>query len=166
LEGPSNGREEVYMYQPHGFQVLGKEHLVCRLKKALCGLKQAPKAWYINIDRYLDEQGFQQSPSDSNMYVKRVGNDIILLVICLDIIITGSEESDIKQIKSNMSKTFDMIDLGLLLYCLGVEVWKKGSNIFFSQTKYVRSLLERFKMTDCKISSTPMEKGMKTCSQD
>jgi hypothetical protein len=39
--------EEVYMYQPQGFQVPRMEHLVCRLKKALYGLKQAPWAWYI-----------------------------------------------------------------------------------------------------------------------
>jgi hypothetical protein len=100
--------EEVYMYQPQGFQVPGKEHLVCRLKKALYGLKQAPQAWYIKIDRYLDEQGFQQSPSNSNLYIKSVGNDIILLVIYVDdIIIIGSEASVIEQIKSNMSKYFD-----------------------------------------------------------
>ena len=97
--------EEVYMYQPHGFQVSWEEHLVCRLKKALYGLKQAPKAWYIKIDRYLDEQGFQRSPSDSNMYVKRVGNNIIILVIYFDdIIIIGSEASAITQIKCNMCK--------------------------------------------------------------
>ena len=88
--------EEVYMYQPQGFQVSGKEYLVCKLKKALYGLKQAPRAWYIKIDRYLDEQGFQRSPSDSNMYVKRVGNNIIILVIYVDdIIITGSQASAI-----------------------------------------------------------------------
>jgi hypothetical protein len=46
------------MYQPHGFKVSRKEHLVCRLKKALYGLKKAPSAWYIKIDRYLDEHGF------------------------------------------------------------------------------------------------------------
>jgi hypothetical protein len=40
-------QEEVYMYQPQGFQVLGQEHVVCRLKKALYGLMQAPRAWYI-----------------------------------------------------------------------------------------------------------------------
>jgi hypothetical protein len=100
-------------------------------------------AWYIKIDRYLDEQGFQWSPSDSNLYVKSIGNDIILLVIYVDdIIITGSEASAIEQIKSNMSKAFDMTDLGLLHYCLGVEVWQTCSNIFVSQTKYARSLLD------------------------
>jgi hypothetical protein len=69
------------------------------------------------------------------MYVKRVGNDIILLVIYVDdIIITCSDKSVIKHIKSNMSKIFDMTDLCLLHYCLGVEVWKTCSNIFVSQT--------------------------------
>ena len=38
--------EEVYIRQPEGFIVLGKEHSVCRLKKSLYGLKQAPRRWY------------------------------------------------------------------------------------------------------------------------
>lgn len=50
--------EGVYMYQLHSFQVLGKEHLICRLKKPLYGLKQGPRAWHIKIDKYLDEQVF------------------------------------------------------------------------------------------------------------
>lgn len=129
-------------------------------------MKQAPRAGYIKIDRYLDEQGFQRSPSDSTTYVKRVGNDIILLVIYVDdIVVTGSEEKAIEHIKNNISKDFDMTDLGLLHYCLGVEFWKTGSSVFISQSKYVRGSLDRFKMTDCKISSTPMEKGLKLSAQ-
>jgi hypothetical protein len=92
--------ENVYMYQSQGFQVPRSKHLVCKLMKALYGLKWAPRAWYIKIDRYLDKQGSQRSPSHSNMYVKSVGNDIILLVIYInDIIIIGSELSVIEQIK-------------------------------------------------------------------
>jgi hypothetical protein len=56
LNGDLN--EVVYMCQPEGFQVAGKDHLVFKLKKALYGLKQAPMAWYIKIDRYLVQQGF------------------------------------------------------------------------------------------------------------
>ena len=78
-----------------------------------------------------------------------------------DIIITGSEEDAITWIKSNMSRAFDMTDLGLLHYCLGVEVWQTGRSIFVLLAKYVRSLLDKFRMEDCKISCTPMEKGMK-----
>ena len=50
--------EEVYMQQPEGFEVKGKEKLVCRLDKALYGLKQAPHAWYIKIDEHLRGSGF------------------------------------------------------------------------------------------------------------
>jgi hypothetical protein len=82
-----------------------------------------------------------------------------------DIIITGSEEDAIAWIKSNMSRAFDMTNLDLLHYCLGVEVWKIGSNIFVSQAKYARSLLDKFRMEDYKISPTPMEKGLKLSSK-
>ena len=54
-----------------------------------------------------------------------------------------------------------MKDLGLLHYCFGVEVWQIGNNIFVSQTKYAKSLLDKFRMTICKILSTVMEKGLK-----
>jgi hypothetical protein len=72
-----------------------------------------------------------------------------------------THESAKEYIKSNMSKTFDMTDLGFLHYYLCVEVWKTCSSVFVSQTKYARSLLDKFKMTNWKISSTPMEKGSK-----
>jgi hypothetical protein len=111
---------------------------------------------------YLDGQGFQQSPSNSNLYVISVGNDIILLVIYVDnTIITGSEASAIEQIESNISKDLDMTNLNLLHQCLKVEVWQTGSSMFFSQTKHAKSLFDMFKMTYCKISFIPMEKGLK-----
>ena len=78
-----------------------------------------------------------------------------------NVIITDSEESGIKQIKFKMNKDFDMTYLGLLNYCLDVEVWKTGSNIFVPKTKYGKIFLDKFRMRDCKLSSTPMEKGLK-----
>jgi hypothetical protein len=65
-----------------------------------------------------------------------------------DIIIIGTEEDAITWIKSNMSRAFEMTDLGLLQYCLGVEVWQTWSNIFVSQEKYAKSLLDKFRMED------------------
>lgn len=117
-------QEEVYMTQPHGFKVVRKEHRVCNLLKALYGLKQAPRAWYIKIDQYLVDHGFQHSPSDSNLYVKHFGDDILFLVVCVDdLIITGSSTHLIVAIKQDLCQAFDMTDLGLLHYCLGIEVW-------------------------------------------
>lgn len=54
-----------------------------------------------------------------------------------------------------------MTDLGLMHYCLGVEVWQQSSGIFISQSKYARALLDKFRMQDCKPASIPMEKGLK-----
>ena len=88
---------EIYKYHPQRIEVLGNECFFCRLMNPLYGLKQAPKAWYIKIDKYLVEQGFQWSPLDANLYIKRSGNDIILLVIYVDdMIIIGSETNMIE----------------------------------------------------------------------
>ena len=48
--------EEIYMEQPEGFLVKGKEDYVCRLKKSLYGLKQAPRQWYFKFDSVMGEQ--------------------------------------------------------------------------------------------------------------
>ena len=52
--------EEVYIEQPDGFILGNDPNLVCRLKNALFGLKQAPRAWYYHLDKYLHQQGFQK----------------------------------------------------------------------------------------------------------
>ena len=49
--------KEIYMEQPEGFLVKGKEDYVCRLKKSLYGLKQAPRQWYLKFDSVMGEQG-------------------------------------------------------------------------------------------------------------
>eukprot|EP00253_Pinus_taeda_P032159 PITA_32159 len=68
-------------------------------------------------------------------------------------------------IKQDLCNTFDMTYLGLLHYCLGVEVWHTEKNIFLSKSKYARSLVDRFKMQDCKLATTPMEPGLKLSAQ-
>ena len=140
-------QEEVYMMQPSGFEVAGQEHKVYKLVKALYGLKQAPRAWYMKIDKYLTDHGFQRSPSDSNLYIKHVGDDVLFIVVYVDdLIITGSSTYLIAEIKQDLCSTFDMTDLGLLHYCLGIEVWQTEYSIFLSQSKYARSLLDKFRM--------------------
>ena len=79
------------MMQPPGFKVANQSQKVCRLVKALYGLKQAPRAWYMQIDKYLTDHGFQRSPSDANLYIKHIGDDILFVVVYVDdLIITGS----------------------------------------------------------------------------
>jgi hypothetical protein len=56
--------EDVYMIQPDGFAEKGKEHLVCRLKKSIYGLKQASRQWYLKFDQVVASFGFKEIASD------------------------------------------------------------------------------------------------------
>ena len=60
--------EEVYVEQPQGYEVPGQEHKVYRLKKALYGLKKAPRAWYNQNDSHLIQNGFHRSESELTLY--------------------------------------------------------------------------------------------------
>jgi hypothetical protein len=123
-------QEEVYIEQPLGFEVHGRESHVCRLKKALYGLKQAPSAWYSRIDAYLQQLGFEKSEADPNLYFIVVGEDpLILLLYVDDLFITGAERL-INSCKESLASEFEMIDIGLMHYFLGLEVWQAPEHIF------------------------------------
>jgi hypothetical protein len=97
--------------------------LVCRLKKALYGLKQAPRHGTSKLTDIWENRDSKRCPFDSNLYVKSKNGDVVILVIYVDdIIITGSKVGAIAKVKSKLCLAFDMTDLGLLHYCLGVEV--------------------------------------------
>ena len=63
--------EEIYMQHDKGF--IHDPSLVCRLKKSLYGLKQAPKAWYAKMNNFLLSLGFERCKSDTNVYLKHIG---------------------------------------------------------------------------------------------
>lgn len=150
--------EEVYVTQPDGYVEKGKENKVYKLKKALYGLKQAPRAWYSKIDSHFRENGFERSKNEPTLYVKKYEkND--LLMVCLyvdDMIYMGSSHSLVCDFKSSMMKKFEMTDLGVLHYFLGLEVKQEEDGIFISQRKYAIDLLKRFNLLNCKTVATPM----------
>ena len=63
--------EEIYMQQPQGYEVKGKEKLVCRLKKSLYGLKQAPRQCYLKFDKFMSEQGYTRCHFGHCVYLKK-----------------------------------------------------------------------------------------------
>jgi hypothetical protein len=156
--------EEVYIEQPQGFEVLGRESHVCLLRKALYGLKQAPRAWYSRIDAYLLQMGFEKSEADPNLYYIIRGEDTLILILYVDdLFITGAEHL-IVDCKQGLASEFEMKDIGLMHYFLGMEVWQEEGHIFLGQGKYVADILSRFQMEDCRPMSTPMVTNWKKLS--
>jgi len=158
-----NLKEVVYVEQPAGFVVKGEEEKVCRLKKALYGLKQAPRAWNSRIDGYLSQKGFIRCPYEHALYVKKSLQGRVMFV-CLyvdDILFTGDDPTMIQDFKQSMVKEFEMTDLGLMAYFLGLEVKQCSDGIFISQTKYATKVLKKFAMEDCCPADNPVEYGTK-----
>ena len=115
-------QEEIYMEQPPGY-VQDNSSLVCLLKKSLYGLKQAPRSWYAKMDSFLLDTSFSRCHSDPNVYTKKVGNHLIILVLYVDdLILTSSDLNLITHVKSSLKQNFEMSDLGHLHYFLGLQV--------------------------------------------
>ncbi|GJU87020.1 retrovirus-related pol polyprotein from transposon TNT 1-94 [Tanacetum coccineum] len=120
--------EEVYVCQPPRFEDPDFLDRVYKVEKALYGLHQAPRAWYETLSTYLLDNGFQRGKIDKTLFIKRYKGDILL-----------------------------MSSMGELTFFLGLQVKQKKDGIFISQDKYVDEILKKFRFTEVKTASTPME---------
>ncbi|KAM0961159.1 hypothetical protein ACFX13_020902 [Malus domestica] len=160
-------QEEVYVEQPEGFVVKGKEEKVYKLPKALYGLKQAPRAWYGEIDNYFTQCDFEKSLSEPTLYIKARGEDVLIVSIYVDdIVYTGNCKTMLEKFKEDMKMKYEMTDLGLLHHFLGMGVIQTDSSIFIHQKKYASSLLSKFGLNECKSVITPLVATEKLTKDD
>ncbi|KAJ4728619.1 Retrovirus-related Pol polyprotein from transposon TNT 1-94 [Melia azedarach] len=150
--------EEIYMTQPDGFQVPGKEDYVCKLKKSLYGLKQSLRQWYKRFDSYMIEIGYTRSPYDCCVYYSKVTNgSLIYLVLYVDdMLIVAENKSDVQKLKHLLSVEFEMKDLGAARKILRMEIYRDRSKkkLFLSQKRYIQRILSRFSMSTTKLIDT------------
>eukprot|EP00253_Pinus_taeda_P002399 PITA_02399 len=73
-------------------------------------------------------------------------------------ILTG-DELLILSCKEDLAREFEMKDLGLLHYFLGLKIWQRNDGLFVSQGKYAREIMEKFNMHGCKPVDTPLPGG-------
>jgi hypothetical protein len=159
--------EEVYIEKPEGFQLSENIDYVCKLKKALYGIKQAPRAWYSRLDKYLQQAGFRKGSADNNLYIKVSQGNILLIEVYVDDIIFGSDDDRLSQkFTKDMQNEFKMLLLGELSFFLGLQIRQSNQGIFISQTKYIREMLKRFGMEDCKPIITLMQTSCKLSKDD
>ncbi|KAE8684024.1 hypothetical protein F3Y22_tig00111160pilonHSYRG00030 [Hibiscus syriacus] len=161
--------EQIYMRQPEGFTQPGNEHLVCRLKKSLYGLKQSPRQWYKRFDSYMIKIGYNRCEYDCCVYVKSLddGSFIFLLLYVDDMLIAAKNMDDVIGLKTLLSQEFDMKDLGAAKKILGMEICRDRDSrkLRLSQRGYVEKMLERFAMSSAKPVSTPLANHFKLSSE-
>ncbi|KAI5352434.1 hypothetical protein L3X38_005325 [Prunus dulcis] len=128
-------QEEVYIDQPKGYVIKGKEDKVYRLHKALYGLKQAPRAWYGEIDTYFMQCGFEKSLSEATLYTKTRGDRDILIVSIYadDIVYTKNYKELLDEFKEEMMMKYEMTNLAFYIIFLAWEWFKQTQAYSFTK---------------------------------
>jgi hypothetical protein len=121
-------KEVVYVHQPPGFTIPDKVGKVLRLRKAVYGLRQAPRAWNAKLDSMLKGMGFRQSPHKAAIYQRGNGGNTLLVGVYVDdLVITSTKDAEVATFKEQMKATFQISGMGLLSFYLGIEVHQGDS---------------------------------------
>jgi hypothetical protein len=156
--------EDIYMVQPEGFIVKGKETWVCKLNKSLYGLKQASRAWYQKMDQALQNLEFIRLYADPCIYVLRTSELVIFLSLYVDdLLLVSNSLKNLSHLKQQLSKKFEMKDLGEAHFVLGIQIERnrKARTLSICQQQYIKNVVERFNMSESKPVSTPLDLGSK-----
>ena len=136
--------EDIYMCQPEGFVVKGKEDMVCHLHRSLYGLK--PRCWNKELSCHLFQSGFQQSKADPCVFFHwKDGHLNIVSIYVDDLILVVDLMKDLLKTKEELSSQFKMKDLGQLRYCLGIVCEQEDGRIRINQKAIHRQSGEKIR---------------------
>ena len=94
-------------------------------------------------------------------------DSVLIIEVYVDDIIFGSDDDRMSQkFSKDMQYEFEMSLLGELTFFLGPQICQSNKGIFISKAKYVREMLKKFGMTDCKPVNTPMQTSCKLSRDD
>jgi hypothetical protein len=115
--------ENVYMAQPKGFIVEGKEECMgCRLKKSIYRLKQVSRQWYLKFDETIRKFGFKENEEENCVYAMFKNEKFIFLILYVDdILLASSDVNLLLETKKFLSSNFDMKDLSDASF-VGIEI--------------------------------------------
>ncbi|KAM9891573.1 hypothetical protein OXX69_012265, partial [Metschnikowia pulcherrima] len=142
-----NGKleEEIYIRQPEGYVVEGKEHLVYRLNRSLYGLKQSPRVWHETVRQEIEKIDFKQSKAEPCLFYKHVKAGLVMLALYVDdMLVFGPTDGEIEKVKSYLFKRFKMKDLGVPKKFLGMNFKVSKGVIEISLEDYINKMLDIF----------------------
>jgi len=156
---PPIDRDDIYMELPAGVEKIEPsiQFPIVRLRKALYGLRQAPRLWYKAIDSLLTSLGFEESTAEPNLYHKP---SLLILLYVDDILLAYSDPKAATDIKLQLRSVYKMTDLGKIKRFLGMEISKLADGSYtLSQQSYLESILRRFQMEKANPVSTPLARN-------
>jgi hypothetical protein len=163
LRGELAEGEEVYMEQPDGFKVEGKEDYVWMLCKGLYGLPQGSRVWNKTMHDGMASIGFLRVPCEYCIYFRKTDDGIIITGIHVDDFLAGtSSDEAAAKFKADLATLWEISDLGEARFCVGIAIERDLANhhIYLSQTALIDRVLVHFKMSDANPVTTPMEAGI------
>ena len=145
---------DVYVRQPTGF---GTKGTVCKLRRALYGLRSAPRSWFQTLSAYLQERGFLPCPCDPCLWRR---DSILLTVYVDDLLVVGPDPTALDATITDIAKRFKIKQLGTPSTYLGMEV-KTGPDgtIRLSQSAKIAELVAAAGLSACVPRPTPLDHG-------
>lgn len=150
--------EEIYIEQPEGFN--DGTNKVCKLNRAINGLKQSGRVWNIKLVKSLKSFGLIQSKMDPCVFYEKSQN-LLLAIWVDDIFIFWKDKSILDLLKKSLNSTFKMKDMGTATNCVGIRISYTEDCICLDQSTYTNEVLKRFGMEECKPVSTPSDINQK-----
>ncbi len=154
-----NLEEEIYMDQPEGFVVPGRESEVCKLMKSIYGLKQSPRAWNSRFNDFLLKFGLKRSTADPCIYFRHQGEEMTILAIFVDDgLICSNRKENLQKIIEYLKEQFQIRTMDADRF-LGLDISRNRKNreLTVAQPQFVSSLLKKFRMENCNPKSVPSD---------
>lgn len=152
-------REELFLEPP----VARTDGKVWLLRKAIYGLKQAGRSWYEKLDNFLTTTlKYVRCAADECLYYLM---DCLIGIYVDDIIFAGSE-AQYNSIKQKLSTAFDMTDIGIASWLLGIKVVQVENTFFLSQEAYINNMLDEYQLRECRSVKTPLEQSLRPATEE
>jgi hypothetical protein len=158
-------RKLVIIEVPEGLEMPSGK--VLEMKKCVYGFKQSPLEWNENLNctleeigLNLEEIGLKRCLNEPCLYIRNDGKGYVIVGVYVDEIVIAYEKDEAYvEISKYLEIKYKMKDLGDLKWYLGIEISRHKDTIVMSQRLYIKRLLERFRLENCKPIDTPRQRG-------
>jgi hypothetical protein len=153
-------KENLYMRQPDGFN--DGSGRVCHLLKTLYGLKQSGREWNAEFDNKMRKKGYKRLRADPCVYTRSNQTKIAIVTVWVDDLLLFADSAEsMEEIKNDIRTEWEATDMGEPTKIVGIEITQSPGQISISQSKSVRSILERQGLADCNPVQMPLDPNVK-----